>query len=378
MQKRKFGNTKEIVSILGFGAMRFPLTEEGSIHEEKSLEMVRYAIDHGVNYVDTAWPYHNGESEPFIGRALGEGYREKVYLATKLPSWAIHQPEDFDDFLDRQLERLKTDVIDFYLVHAINQKTWTNNLLKNDLFSFLDRALAAGKVRYVGFSFHDQLALFKEIVDAYPWTFTQIQFNFLDHEYQAGLEGLRYARNKGLGIIVMEPLRGGALAGDIPKDVAGLWESAPVKRSPVEWALKYVWNYPEVDLILSGMSTLEQVKENIRYAARALPGDLTAEETGRIYQVKDRYLSRLVNSCTTCGYCMPCPYGVDIPGAFKAFNDAHLFEQPDLFREKYLRETRSENRASSCVACGACEPRCPQGIAIIADLKRVAEGFEGR
>ncbi|OPL08404.1 MAG: aldo/keto reductase [delta proteobacterium ML8_F1] len=378
MNKRKLGNTGEEVSILGFGAMRFPLKADGTIDEKPAIEMIHYAIDQGVNYIDTAWPYHDGESEPFLGRALGGGYREKVYLATKLPSWKIKRPEDFEYFLDQQLLRLNTEVIDFYLVHAINKKTWHHNLLKNGLFSFLDRALASKKVKYVGFSFHDELSLFKEIVDAYPWSFTQIQFNYLDHDYQAGLKGLYYARDRGLGIIVMEPLRGGGLAGKQPADIAALWEGAASQRTPVQWALEYVWNYPQVDLVLSGMSSLEQVKENIEIASRATPNALTREEIQTVYAVKAAYLSRLINQCTTCGYCMPCPYEVNIPGAFKIFNDGHLFEQLDTFKEKYLREVPRDNRASQCVACGQCEPQCPQNISIIDDLKKVALAFESQ
>lgn len=375
MNYKKFGNTGVELSVLGFGAMRFPVDENENIIEDEAIKMIRYGIDNGINYVDTAWPYHGGQSEPLVGKALKDGYREKTYLATKLPSWLINKPEDFDDYLNQQLEKLQTDSIDFYLVHAINENTWKDNLLKNNLFDFLDRILKDGRVKHVGFSFHDTLALFKEIVDAYDWSFTQIQYNFIDHDYQAGLEGLKYANEKGLAVISMEPLRGGSLANDIPDDMMKIWKDANATRTPVEWALKYVWSYPEIGLLLSGMSTMEQVKENIMFASKEDAMELSDKEKETVYKVKHEYLSRIQVHCTACKYCMPCPHGVNIPGVFKYINDASIFDQHDFYKERYFKFMSEDSRATACIACGECLSKCPQKIDIVSEMKRVVEVF---
>ncbi|MBN2260909.1 MAG: aldo/keto reductase [Clostridiales bacterium] len=376
MKYRKFGKTEEEVSILGFGAMRLPVKEDKTIDELKAIEMIRYGIDNGINYVDTAWPYHQGESEIVVGNALNDGYREKVYLATKLPSWLINKYEDFDYYLNEQLKKLQTNYIDFYLVHSVNARSWHNNLLANNLFKFLDEVKKDGRVKYVGFSFHDELPLFKEIVESYDWSFTQIQFNYLDHHYQAGIEGLKFAAEKGMAVIAMEPLRGGSIATDIPADIESIWKTADPNRSPVEWALRYVWNYPEISLLLSGMNTLDQVKENISFTLNADAESLTKDEISTVYKVKEKYLSKIQVNCTACQYCMPCPHGVSIPGAFKYLNDAFMFEKFEMYKNNYLTYTKEENRASICVECGECESKCPQNIHIIDELKRIVEIFE--
>ncbi len=273
---RKMGKTGEEVSALGFGCMRLPTLQDGKIDLPEATKMLRFAIDNGVNYVDTAWGYHNGESEPFVGEALKDGYRERVHLATKLPSWLIKTREDMDHYLDEQLKRLQTDSIDFYLIHALNRRFW-KNLKENDLFDFMDKALNQGKIKHIGFSFHDTLEVFKEIVDSYNWEFCQIQYNYVDLKYQAGAEGLRYASKKNMGIVIMEPLRGGRLANRVPPEVADLWKSAPKKRTPAQWALRWLWNDPDIGVVLSGMSNMEQVEENIETAKRAVPESLTPE-----------------------------------------------------------------------------------------------------
>lgn len=263
MLYREYGQTHEKVSILGFGCMRFP-TIGNKIDEEKSTEMIQYALSKGVNYFDTAYTYHNGESESFVGKAL-EHCRKDIFIATKLPSWLIKSREDMDKILNEQLTRLRTDYVDFYLVHALN-KEYFSTLKDNGLFEFLDSIKESGKVRHIGFSFHDSLDVFKEIVDSYNWEFCQIQYNYLDTEYQAGTEGLEYAANKGLGVAIMEPLRGGKLANNIPEDIQALWNTATNKRNPVEWALKYLWNDSRISVVLSGMSNFSNIKDNIRYA----------------------------------------------------------------------------------------------------------------
>ncbi|MDD1668861.1 MAG: aldo/keto reductase, partial [Methanomicrobiales archaeon] len=235
---RKMPKADPDLSILGFGAMRLPVQPDGHVDESEAIRMIRYAVDHGVNYVDTAYPYHNGESEEVVGKALADGYRERAHLATKLPSWLVKSREDMDRYLDEQLQKLRTDHIDFYLVHGLIRPFW-ENLSSLGVLEFLDDALTDGRIRYAGFSFHDSTELFREIVDAYDWTFAQIQYNYMDEEYQAGTKGLRYAAKKGLGVVVMEPIRGGLLARDVP-GITELWQGAPVQRTPAEWALRWV------------------------------------------------------------------------------------------------------------------------------------------
>jgi predicted aldo/keto reductase-like oxidoreductase len=244
MQVRTFGKLDWKPSALGFGAMRLPTIDgdPAKIDEAEATRMVRHAIDHGVNYVDTAYPYHREESERFVGRALQDGYRERVKLATKLPSWLVKEPGDFDRYLNEQLEKLQTRHIDFYLLHSMNERSWPQ-LRDLDVFRWAEGALADGRIRHLGFSFHDKLEVFQEVVDGYDhWDFCQIQYNYMDTDYQAGTQGLKYAADKGLAVVVMEPIRGGRLANNIPPAVQEIWDSAPVQRTPAEWALQWAWN----------------------------------------------------------------------------------------------------------------------------------------
>ncbi len=378
MLYREFGKTGEKISILGFGCMRFQVEDDDpkKIIEDKAIDQIRHAVDRGVNYIDTAYPYHGGMSELLVAKALKDGYREKVKLATKLPSWLVKTREDMDKLLNEQLEKLQTEYIDFYLIHALNKGFW-ENLKKCDVFDFMDKALADGRIKHIGFSFHDELPLFKEIVDAYDWEFCQIQYNFMDENYQAGLEGLNYAADKGLGVVIMEPLRGGSLVRKIPDDIQAIWDKADVKRTPAEWALKFIWNHGGVSTILSGMNEMIQVDENIDSAEDSVPGMLTKKEEELINEVKDVYLSRTKVNCTACKYCMPCPFGVDIPQNFTFYNNASIYLDHEGQKQTYHKYFAQDKWASKCQECGVCEEHCPQNIPIREKLKEVAAFFEG-
>lgn len=379
---RTFGKTNEKVSALGFGCMRLPVIGNDPTHidEETAIKMVRHAIDAGVNYVDTAYPYHGtgfnkgGASEPFVAKALKDGYRERVKLATKLPSWLVKTRADMDTYLNEQLERLETDVIDFYLVHNINKDVWP--VLKEVGFTeFLEAAVRDGRIRYAGFSFHDQIGLFKEVVDYYDWSFCQIQYNYLDEEYQAGTEGLEYAAAKGLGIAIMEPLRGGNLV-RLPEQAKAAFDQAEVKKTPAEWALKWVWNRPEVSVVLSGMTTMEQVAENIKLAREAETNSFSAKDMAIIAKVKQWFTERIKVPCTACAYCMPCPAGISIPHCLAAYNDHWVFDGTPEAKNMYNIISNLFAPASACIECGKCESHCPQGIAIRDELKHVRQLFE--
>jgi len=363
MNYRKFGRLNWQVSALGFGAMRLPIIGEdhAQIDEPKALEMVRYAIDQGVNYVDTAYPYHGGNSERFLGRALQDGYRDKVKLATKLHPSTVDTYDDFDKTLNEQLERLQTNHIDVYLLHGLNPQRW-EKFRNLDVFSWAEGAIADGRIGHLAFSFHWTYDLFKEIVDGYDnWAMCQIQYNYMNEDVQAGTKGLQYAASKGLAVVIMEPLRGGLLANP-PDCVRGIFDDAG--KFPTDMAFRWLWNKPEVSVVLSGMSTLEQVKQNIESAAKSGVGTLTQAELDLIARARDLYEELIPIPCTKCRYCMPCPNGVDIPLNFELYNESIMFEKPDLNRFRYNNLIAEEQRASSCVACRECEEKCPQQIEI--------------
>lgn len=376
MLYREFGKTKEKVSALGFGIMRMPTIDgkDDQIDYELSTKMVRTAIDGGLNYIDTAYPYHGEASEPFVAHVLKDGYREKVKLATKLPSWLIKTREDMDTYLNEQLKNLQTDYIDFYLIHALNKDFWAN-LTNLGLFEFMDQVKKDGRVKHIGFSYHDELPLYKEIVDAYDWDFTQVQINYVDTEYQQGLEGLEYAAAKGLGMVVMEPLRGGKLVHSVPTEIQELFDQAPEKRSSVDWAMRWLLDRADVHVILSGMSTMEHVEENMRIMSESGVGCMSEEEHQIMAKARDMFNSRIQVDCTACGYCMPCPHGVQIPRNFTLYNEYHLFdaENHKNWQKREYNNMSDEAKASGCIECGLCETHCPQNIAIIEDLKKVAK-----
>jgi predicted aldo/keto reductase-like oxidoreductase len=375
MQYRNFGKLDWKASALGFGCMRFP-TADGdrlspNIDEAEALRMVHHAIDNGVNYLDTAYPYHGGQSEIVVGKALQGGYREKVKLATKLPVWLVESPADFDRLLNEQLAKLQTDHIDFYLLHALSGPRWRDIVLKHGLLERAEAALADGRIRHLGFSFHDEYEAFEEIVNGTDlWSFCQIQYNYMDTESQAGVRGLKLAASKGLAVVVMEPLMGGRLA-DPPKDILEAMNHFPTRRSPVEWALQWLWDQPEVSAILSGMSAMTQVEENLRFADASRIGSFTPVEQELIAGAREKYRARTVIPCSRCNYCMPCPNGVYIPANFEFFNYAHLFDDVVGARFKYQVFLTEAQRSGACIACGHCEELCPQKIAISEQMGKV-------
>ena len=316
------------VSALGFGAMRLPMIDQSNVNEEEAIKMIRYAIDNGVNYIDTAYPYHNGESEVIVGKALMDGYREKVHLTTKLPMWLVKKTDDFEVYLNEQIERLQTKP-DIYLFHGLN-KNRLEKIKKLNLIKKMEEARANKLFQYIGFSFHDNLEVFKEIIDYYKWDCCQIQYNYLDIEYQAGTEGLKYAASKNIAVIVMEPIRGGKLA--IPDnkletkpEIKEVLDTSRIKRTMANWALQFVWNHPEVSVVLSGMSSMPQVEENVESANKAGSDILTEEELQTISQLRKSYDRYTLVNCTSCRYCLPCPNGVSIPWVIRLLNEVYYW-----------------------------------------------------
>lgn len=379
MLYRTMPKNGDSISILGFGAMRLP-QKRGKIDEQRATAQLRMAIDRGVNYVDGAMPYHAGACEPFLGRALAGGYRERVKIATKLPHWDVSSREDMDALLSVQLQNLNTDHIDYYLIHQVDMAEW-QRLVPLGIVDFLDRAKADGKIINAGFSFHSSYEDFTALIDAYGWDFCQIQYNYLDEHHQAGTRGLKYAAAKGLGVIVMEPLRGGNLA-KMPPEVKAFFDEAEHRRSAAEWALRWVWNHPEVTCLLSGMNDETHIEENLRIADEALPNSLTATELEIISCAEKTYRKLMKVNCTGCRYCMPCPAGVAIPECFDAYNSELWGNKIEgLFRYLFMvaRPLRDQpdGFASRCTECGECEEKCPQQIEIRKHLKDVAAKFEG-
>jgi predicted aldo/keto reductase-like oxidoreductase len=359
MKYRKFGKLDWQVSALGFGCMRLPTIggDSGNIDQERTNEMIRHAIDAGVNYIDTAYPYHEQTSEIALGKALEDGYRQRVCIATKSPIWLFNKPTDFDTFLDVQLRRLQTDMIDFYLFHALDRIRWKKTI-ELGLLQRAETALADGRIRYLGFSFHDSLDVFKRIVDSYDgWTFCQIQYNYMDTNFQAGTEGLHYAASKGLGVVVMEGLRGGRLAKVFPS-VESIWSSA-TERNPADWAFQWLWNQHEVSVVLSGMNTLEIVEENLESANRSMPGSFNTDDLELINRVREKMECLNPIPCTSCEYCLPCPNGVNIPLNFEIYNRVSTYDEVKKSKFEYENWTPDDEKADCCIQCDEMPPKVP-------------------
>lgn len=381
MQYRKFGRFDFNVSALGFGTMRLPTDGDvnngnrlsSDIVEEEAIRIIRYAIDQGVNYIDTAYGYHGGNSEVVTGKALKDGYRDKVMLATKSPTWFIKKTEDFDRLLEEQLNKLQTDCIDFYLLHAINGDSWKDTILKLNILERAEAAKKAGKIKFLGFSFHGDGDSFIEIVDGYDkWDFCQIQYNYMDIENQAGVRGLKHAASKGLAVIIMEPLLGGRLANP-PKDIKAILDENNTGRTPAYWALEWLWNQPEVTLVLSGMSNMKQVEENLVSADNSGVGLFGQNDEDVIERVRQKYEERAAIPCTACSYCMPCPNNVDIPRNFEIYNDSVIYEDVEGAKVGYNAFFDAAKRASECIQCRICEDKCPQKIMISEWMPKVHE-----
>ena len=381
MQYRTIAKTGEKLSALGYGCMRFP-TKLGRIDVESTKNQILLAIDNGVNYLDTAWFYHVGESESFLGKhILKDGYREKVNIATKLPCFLINKTSQFEEIFEKQRAKLNVDVIDYYLLHALDGKTF-DKMVSLGIIDFMNNLKESGRIRNMGFSFHSAYDDFEHIVDSYDWDFCQVQYNILDENYQAGIKGIDYASKKGLGIFIMEPLRGGSLVGKMPKEVESLYNSAKVRRSPADWALRWVYNHPQVTMVLSGMNVDEHVLENLEIASNSLPNSLTNDESEIISNVRDIYNKLMTVKCTGCEYCLPCPAGINIPNAFKSLNNKSMFGSR-LNSIMYINATgirfkgEKPSWTTNCINCGKCEKACPQHIEIRENLKLVNKELEG-
>jgi len=375
---RDFGGLDWKVSALGFGAMRLPVVggDASKIDEPEAVRMIRYAIDHGVNYVDTAFTYHGGNSEGLVGKALRDGYRERVRVATKMPTWLVKSERDMDKFLNKQLGRLKMRYVDYYLLHGLNRERW-ESLKKLEVCKWAEKKIQQGKVMHFGFSFHDQFDVFKDIIDSYDgWTFCQIQYNYLDSDYQAGTKGLKYAAAKGLAVVVMEPIAGGRLGMIPPSEVQAVFDSYLIKRTPAEWALQWVWNQPEVSVALSGMSNMKQVTENVESASHSGPNTLSPEDLELLNEAKEKYKELGFIGCTGCKYCSPCPEGIDIPQIISLYNEYYIKNMSEEVKKKYRESIKRGNQAKQCAKCGKCEELCPQKLSIREVMTRAAWVFE--
>ena len=379
MQNRLIRKTGDEVSPLGFGAMRLPL-KNGKIDREKASQLIYAACDSGVNFIDTAYLY--GDSEKFLGEVLQGEYKDKVKICTKLPAINVKKYEDMEKFLDEQLKRLQRDYIDYYLVHSVDLKT-LNRLIKKGLFDFLDKAKRDGKIRHVGFSYHGVKEEFDLLIDAYDWDVVMVQYNYFDENIQASSEGIEYAASKDMGVFVMEPLKGGILAGKMPEDAAEIFKKSDSDKTSAQWALQWVLNNPNITCVFSGMNSMEQLRDNIDVADTTLPLSMTSKELETVESVKNVMKDALKINCSTCGYCMPCPQGVNIPECLKIYNEKYLFNHKGFMNSAVMDYYQyvggvlgKAANAGLCNGCGKCLRKCPQKLDIISELKKVKKEFE--
>ncbi|MBE6045680.1 MAG: aldo/keto reductase [Clostridiales bacterium] len=378
MQYRKFRSVEKEISLLGLGVMRLPRLENGKADEETGIDLIRYAVDHGVNYIDTGYTYHGGDSERIIGKALKDGYREKVLIADKLPIWLVEKEEDIQPIIEEQFSRLDVDHIDMYLIHNIVPEVW-EPIKKFNVFGHLQKLKDEGRIGHIGFSFHGDYDLFTEVIDEYPWEYCQIQLNFLDKNIQAGLKGLAYARERDIDVIIMEPLKGGRLSDKVPPSVQAIWDHAaaegiaPPERTPAHWAFKWVASQPGVSLILSGMSSFAQLDENIKIFSEDDINKMSETEYAVCDEAAAEYDRKIKYQCTKCGYCMPCPQEVEIPDVIRYLNNWYAFDKIPSTKLEYIEWL--DGHASKCIHCGACEEKCPQRLAISEIMTDAMEQF---
>lgn len=379
MQKRLIIKTGDEIFPLGYGAMRLPL-KNGKIDRKKAKELIYHAIDNGVNFIDTAYLY--GDSETFLGEILTGEYKDKVKLSTKLPTINVRKYEDMEKLLDEQLTRLQRDSIDYYFIHAVDLKA-VNRLLKKDLIKFFNKAKSEGKIKHVGFSYHGPKEEFPILVDGYDWDMVMVQYNYFDENVQASMEGIEYAASKGLGVFVMEPLKGGILAGKMPKEAEEIFKKANPKKSNAEWAMQWILNNRNVTCVLSGMNSMDQLNENLKVAYDTSPMSMSFEELETVELVKRVMRNSLKINCSTCGYCMPCPQGVNIPECMKIYNEKYLFNHKGFINPSFMDYYQyvggimgNSGNAGKCNGCGKCLRKCPQKLDIISELEKVKKEFE--
>lgn len=372
MEKRKMEKLGIETSLLGFGCMRFPVTAEGEINEPEAEQMMDKAVAAGVNYIDTAYPYHGGKSETFVGKVLQKYDRSSLYLATKLPCWHVAEKADAERLFREQLAKLQTDYIDFYLLHALNRDSF-RRMADLGVIEVLENLKEQGKIRYLGFSFHDGYEAFEEILNYREWDFCQIQLNYMDADKQAGMKGYRLAEEKGVPLVIMEPVKGGSLAA-FADDITAAFHSLDPDASIASFALRWVGSLPNVKVVLSGMSTMEQTEDNLKTFGDFRP--LSDKEAETIDEIVSLINSRTKNGCTGCGYCMPCPAGVDIPANFRVWNTYHMYQNYNMVKGSWERQIGEAKQAKNCVKCGKCEKACPQKLHIREDLVKVQEDLE--
>lgn len=367
MEKRKMKKLGIETSLLGFGCMRFPTLEGGKIDWEAAEKMLDRAYEMGVNYYDTAYPYHNGESEIFVGSAMKKYDRSSFYLATKLPLWKVEKLENVEEIFYEQLQKLQTDYIDFYLMHSVDKEDW-DKMVALGVVEKLAALKAAGKIRYLGFSFHDEYEVFEEVLRYHDWDFCQIQLNYMDTEIQAGMKGYALTEELDIPLVIMEPVKGGSLAA-FAEDITSKFRALDPEASTASYALRWVGSLPNVKVVLSGMSNMEQVEDNLKTFGAFKP--LNEEEQKTIQEIVDLINSRVQNGCTGCGYCMPCPAGVNIPRNFKIWNTYHMYQNYNAVKWAWEQGLGEEKQAKNCIKCGKCEKACPQKLQIRGDLEKV-------